>query len=108
MSDFGHAAASDARRVLPAIEGPDVLGRWRPRGVTGPVLVLSALGLARDRDDGPDAGAEDYLSKPFDIDELLARIRALLRRHGEGRFVVVEVLDDGPGIASDTLPHMFD
>jgi len=45
------------------------------------VLVLSALGLARDRVDGLDAGAEDYLTKPFDIDELLARLRALLRRH---------------------------
>jgi two-component system response regulator QseB len=70
-------------RGLPAIEGLDLLGRWRVRGVTVPVLVLSALGLARDRVDGLDAGAEDYLAKPFDIDELLARIRALLRRHGD-------------------------
>lgn len=70
-------------RGLPAIEGLDLLGRLRARGVGVPVLVLSALGLARDRVDGLDAGAEDYLSKPFDIDELLARIRALLRRHGD-------------------------
>jgi two-component system response regulator QseB len=70
-------------RGLPAIEGLDLLGRLRARGVTVPVLVLSALGLARDRVDGLDAGAEDYLAKPFDIDELLARIRALLRRHGD-------------------------
>ena len=70
-------------RGLPAIEGLDLLGRLRARGVSTPVLVLSALGLARDRVDGLDAGAEDYLSKPFDIDELLARIRALLRRHGD-------------------------
>ena len=68
-------------RGLPAIEGLDLLGRLRSRGVVTPVLVLSALGLARDRVDGLDAGAEDYLSKPFDIDELLARLRALLRRH---------------------------
>src|SRR3954452_3590817 len=68
-------------RGLPAIEGLDLLGRWRARGVTVPVLVLSALGLARDRVDGLDAGAEDYLAKPFDLDELLARLRALLRRH---------------------------
>jgi len=70
-------------RGLPAIEGLDLLGRLRARGVATPVLVLSALGLARDRVDGLDAGAEDYLAKPFDIDELLARIRALLRRHGD-------------------------
>jgi len=68
-------------RGLPAIDGLDLLGRWRDRGVGTPVLVLSALGLARDRVDGLDAGAEDYLSKPFDIDELLARIRAPVRRH---------------------------
>ncbi len=68
-------------RGLPAIEGLDLLARWRGRGVTVPVLVLSALGLARERVEGLDAGAEDYLAKPFDLDELLARIRALLRRH---------------------------
>src|SRR5690349_10387570 len=68
-------------RGLPAVEGLDLLGRLRSRGVATPVLILSALGLARDRVDGLDAGAEDYLTKPFDIDELLARLRALLRRH---------------------------
>ncbi len=70
-------------RGLPAIDGLDLLGRLRARGVATPVLVLSALGLARDRVDGLDAGAEDYLAKPFDIDELLARLRALLRRHND-------------------------
>jgi DNA-binding response OmpR family regulator len=68
-------------RGLPAIDGLDLLGRLRSRGVVTPVLVLSALGLPRDRVDGLDAGAEDYLAKPFDVDELLARLRALLRRH---------------------------
>lgn len=84
-------------RGLPAIDGLGLLGRWRDRGMHVPVLVLSALGLARDRVDGLDAGAEDYLAKPFDVDELLARVRALLRRHSdrtdslalpEGRLVV--------------------
>lgn len=70
-------------RGLPAIGGLDLLARLRTRGVGTPVLILSALGLARDRVDGLDAGAEDYLSKPFDIDELLARLRALLRRHSD-------------------------
>lgn len=68
-------------RGLPAIDGLGLLSRLRSRGVSTPVLILSALGLPRDRVDGLDAGAEDYLSKPFDVDELLARVRALLRRH---------------------------
>lgn len=68
-------------RGLPALEGLDLLGRLRRSGVTTPVLVLSALGNPADRVAGLDAGAEDYLTKPFDIDELLARLRALRRRH---------------------------
>ncbi len=68
-------------RGLPLLEGLDVLTRWRRSGVGVPVLVLSALGNPADRVEGLDSGAEDYLSKPFDIDELLARVRALLRRH---------------------------
>ena len=68
-------------RGLPAIEGLDLLGRLRRSGVHAPVLILSALGNPADRVNGLDAGAEDYLGKPFDLDELLARIRALLRRH---------------------------
>ena len=68
-------------RGLPSIEGLDLLGRLRSRGVTAPTLVLSALGNPSDRVEGLDAGAEDYLSKPFDVDELLARLRALSRRH---------------------------
>ncbi len=68
-------------RGLPAVEGLDLLGRLRSRGVQAPVLVLSALAFPRDRVEGLDAGAEDYLGKPFDVDELLARVRALLRRH---------------------------
>jgi two-component system response regulator QseB len=68
-------------RGLPAIEGLDLLSRLRGRGVTTPVLILSALGNPADRVTGLDAGAEDYLAKPFDVDELLARLRALRRRH---------------------------
>ena len=70
-------------RGLPAIDGLDLLGRLRGRGVTTPVLVLSALGNPADRVEGLDAGAEDYLGKPFDVDELAARLRALTRRHTE-------------------------
>lgn len=67
-------------RGLPAVEGLDLLARLRDRGVTAPALVLSALGNPADRVAGLDAGAEDYMAKPFDIDELAARLRALRRR----------------------------
>jgi two-component system response regulator QseB len=68
-------------RGLPAIEGVDLVARLRSRGVTTPILILTARATLADRVEGLDAGAEDYLVKPFEIDELLARIRALLRRH---------------------------
>ncbi len=68
-------------RGLPAVEGLDLIARLRSRGVSTPILVLSARGSTGDRVDGLDAGAEDYLAKPFELTELLARIRALLRRH---------------------------
>ncbi len=76
-------------RGLPAIEGLELLTRLRRAGVHTPTLVLSALGNPADRIQGLDAGAEDYLGKPFDIDELLARLRALLRRHVDLADVVV-------------------
>ena len=67
-------------RGLPVVDGLDVLTKLRTSGVLTPVLVLSALGNAADRVEGLDRGAEDYLAKPFDIDELLARLRVLRRR----------------------------
>jgi two-component system response regulator QseB len=70
-------------RGLPAIDGLDLLGRLRSQAVTTPVMLLSALANPADRVVGIDAGAEDYLGKPFDVDELLARLRALRRRHLE-------------------------
>ncbi|MFF0267569.1 response regulator transcription factor [Kribbella sp. NPDC004536] len=68
-------------RGLPAVEGLDLIARLRSRGVGTPILVLSARNSTEDRVDGLDAGAEDYLTKPFELTELLARVRALLRRH---------------------------
>jgi len=67
-------------RGLPVLDGLDVLARLRQSGVMVPVLILSALGNAAHRVEGLDSGAEDYLAKPFDIDELLARLRVLRRR----------------------------
>ena len=69
---------------LPRRDGIEVLTRLRGRGDTTPVLVLTARDSISDRVRGLDAGADDYLVKPFDLDELSARIRALTRRaHGQ-------------------------
>ncbi len=67
-------------RRLPAIDGLDLLVRLRRRAVTARALMLTALGDVVDRVDGLNAGADDYLAKPFEVDELLARVRALHRR----------------------------
>ncbi len=65
---------------LPKLDGLTVLKRWREEGVVTPVLVLTARGSWSERVDGIDAGADDYLPKPFRMEELLARLRALVRR----------------------------
>ncbi|MBL8333720.1 MAG: response regulator transcription factor [Rubrivivax sp.] len=65
---------------LPGISGLDVLQRLRARRSTLPVLMLTAMDTLEDRVRGLDAGADDYLAKPFDLPELEARVRALLRR----------------------------
>jgi len=65
---------------LPKLDGLTVLKRWRQEGVATPILVLTARGAWSDRVDGIDAGADDYLPKPFRMEELLARLRALVRR----------------------------
>lgn len=65
---------------LPKIDGLAVLKRWRAAGRTMPVLVLTARGFWAERVEGIDAGADDYLPKPFRMEELVARVRALIRR----------------------------
>jgi len=65
---------------LPASDGLQLLKRLRGRGESLPVLIITARDAVSDRVAGLDAGADDYLIKPFDLDELAARIRALLRR----------------------------
>lgn len=69
-------------RMLPGVDGLNLLRAARTSGVTTPVLMLTALSGISERVDGLDAGADDYLSKPFDTRELLARLRALSRRPG--------------------------
>lgn len=67
-------------RMLPEIDGLTLLKKARQVGVAAPVLMLTAMNAVGDRVDGLDAGADDYMSKPFDMRELLARVRALVRR----------------------------
>jgi len=71
-------------RMMPKLDGLSALRELRKRGVKTPVLLLTALGEVHDRVDGLDAGGDDYLVKPFAFAELLARLRALVRReHGQ-------------------------
>lgn len=67
-------------RGLPDGDGLQLLQSWREQGVATPVLMLTARDEVRDRVDGLQCGADDYLVKPFDLDELVARLHALLRR----------------------------
>jgi two-component system, OmpR family, response regulator len=66
---------------LPRLDGLVVLKRWRRAGRTMPVIVLTARGTWPERVEGIDAGADDYLCKPFQMEELLARLRSVIRRH---------------------------
>ncbi|AOT73296.1 DNA-binding response regulator [Geosporobacter ferrireducens] len=80
-------------RMLPGAEGLDVLKALRKQGITTPVLILTAKDTIKDRVEGLDSGADDYLIKPFSKNELLARIRALGRRQTET--IVNEVIKIG-------------
>jgi two-component system, OmpR family, response regulator len=79
--------------MLPGLDGLSVCRRLRAMGVTTPVLVLTARAAVTDRISGLDAGADDYLPKPFDLDELLARLRALHRRAAYDQQPVVTLGD---------------
>lgn len=83
-ADFlGHTESYDAVVLdlgLPKMDGLTVLRRWRESGVTMPVLVVTARGSWHEKVQGIDGGADDYVAKPFQIEEVLARLRALIRR----------------------------
>jgi two-component system OmpR family response regulator len=79
--------------MLPGIDGLDVCRRLRDEGVWAPVLMLTARDAVEDRIAGLDAGADDYLAKPFSFAELLARLRALVRRGTPSRPSVIAVGD---------------
>ncbi|HYM26451.1 MAG TPA: response regulator transcription factor [Vicinamibacterales bacterium] len=101
LTDAGYAVdrAADGRRAdflglteqydavildlgLPKVDGLTILKRWRESGIEVPVLVLTARGSWHEKVQGIDGGADDYVSKPFRMEEVLARLRALIRRAG--------------------------
>ncbi len=81
--DYAHAESYDAMILdwmMPETDGVEALRRMRAEGIKAPCLLLTARDAVEDRVTGLDAGADDYLSKPFNAQELLARVRAMLRR----------------------------
>ena len=86
---------------LPDGDGLDLLTQWRKSGFTEPVLILSARDAVQDRVKGLNVGADDYLPKPFSFEELLARLRSLLRRQSTVKAAVLE----HHGITLDLVSH---
>lgn len=87
--------------MLPKIDGVTMLSSLRKGGVNTPVLMLTAKDTVSDKVRGLDTGADDYLTKPFDFDELLARVRALLRRDGGTKTALIVIGD----LEIDTAGH---
>src|ERR1700744_581817 len=87
--------------MLPGRDGLSVLRLLRERKTLVPVLLLSARGEVNERVEGLNAGADDYLAKPFELVELVARIRALTRRSADSKSTTIHVAD----LALDTLKH---
>jgi DNA-binding response OmpR family regulator len=75
---------------LPDGDGLELLRQWRRSGFNEPIIILSARDAVQDRIKGLDGGADDYLPKPFSLQELLARLRSLLRRHASVKDSVLE------------------
>ena len=82
--------------MLPQLSGMEVLRRLRKEGVQLPVIMLTARDSVVDKVSGLDSGADDYITKPFAIEELLARIRAALRKRGSGERPEEPLLSAGP------------
>ena len=87
----GDYAVITVDRLLPGLDGLEVVQRLRTTGITTPALIISALGEVDDRVRGLRAGGDDYLTKPFALVELVARLEALLRRPTESRGTTLRV-----------------
>ncbi|MEZ5646013.1 MAG: response regulator transcription factor [Burkholderiaceae bacterium] len=113
----GHPDAVVLDLGLPGRDGLSVLRNWREAGLAMPVIILTARGSWQDKVHGMDAGADDYLAKPFQMEELLARVRALLRRAAGKSHPVIHVgpveLDtrsctvQAAGQAVELTPHEY-
>lgn len=82
---------------LPSLDGLTILKRWRNAGRSAPVLILTARGQWEERVEGIEAGADDYVIKPFRVEEVVARIRAIVRRasgHASGRIKIGDLVVD--------------
>ncbi|MFQ5479958.1 MAG: response regulator [Thermodesulfobacteriota bacterium] len=79
--------------MLPVIDGLTLLSTLRKKGVKTPVLLLTARDALMDKIEGLDTGADDYMTKPFEFTELVARLRSLIRRGGEAREAVLRIAD---------------
>jgi DNA-binding response OmpR family regulator len=79
--------------MLPKIDGLTLLQKWRHEGIKTHVLVLTARGTWEDKVKGLDKGADDYLTKPFQLQELIARLRALIRRNHQVKDPVIRIFD---------------
>src|SRR5258708_4465406 len=79
--------------MLPKVDGLTLLQKWRREGIKTHVLVLTARGSIDDKVKGLDLGADDYLTKPFELNELIARLRALIRRNHQVKDPVLRVHD---------------
>ena len=89
--------------MLPKIDGMTLLHQWRKDGLATHVLVLTARGSMEDKVRGLDLGADDYLTKPFELSELFARLRALIRRNHQVKNPVLQVHDLEIDTASRTV-----
>ncbi len=87
--------------MLPAVDGMTILKKIRRVGIKTPVVMLTAKDTIMDKVSGLDSGADDYLTKPFSFEELLARIRALLRRNSDARTSVLTI----ENLTVDTATH---